>query len=144
VLVKSATLWLAAELTEPRPKLLLLIQCEVLVREEYNASVRDQSREILDEFIGVGRGEERRQLSVRMREPCTDVRGLVVGLEAAERTLRGNRSGYHRCGYMQGRGICSGEKAKIYVITPGDPRVLCVSLSAAVGPSYLSARNIYY
>jgi hypothetical protein len=68
----------ARQLPQPCTELLLLGDGEVLIGEEDDATVRDESGQIFDEFIRVGCSEEGGELDGGIRETGPDHRRLIV------------------------------------------------------------------
>lgn len=90
---------LARKLSQTLTEHLLLLDLDILVREEDDTAVGDEGREILDEFVGVGRFEPLRELDGGVGEAGADVESLVAGLELSERTedVDGSDGGGHFC-----------------------------------------------
>ncbi len=69
---------LAGERAHAKNKLLHLLYFQVLVLEEHNTSMRDQSREVFEELIRVGCSEKVANLQSIIRETCADMGSHVV------------------------------------------------------------------
>lgn len=79
VFVQSRSLWfVSGESPHASNEILHLVDSQVLSLEKNDASVRDQSRQVFYEFIGLRNLEEIADLQRRVRKPSSNLSSFVV------------------------------------------------------------------